>query len=108
MVLIELSATNVAAHVLPVCEVDLEVIIWTRAEIDFIHFFASGTYGGHGRIAKLPKSKIPGLTAYLDNASAEIGAVEGSTCVIKIQIEVDERDFFGAQEAGWPPTPLHL
>jgi hypothetical protein len=99
MVVIELSATNVDAHVLPMCTVGLEVILWTLPHLEFICFFAAGTCGGQGRIIKLAKSTIPGLTAYLSEASAEISAIEGSTCVIKIEIEADESSFAKAQTA---------
>jgi hypothetical protein len=104
IVAIELFATNVDAHVLPMCTVGLEVTLWTLPHLEFICFFAVGTYGGQGRIIKLAKSTIPGLTVYLSEASAEISEVKGSTCVIKIEIEVDESNFAEAQRHGWLPV----
>jgi len=106
MVLIEFRALNVDPAVAALCNVGDDVVIWDLPHIDFMCFYAPGTGGGGGRIAKLPKAKIPGLTAYLDRAIAEVRAIEGTTCIIDIKIEVDERDFFRAQDAGWPPAKL--
>lgn len=106
MVTIELRAINVEERILAMCAVGDEAIIWTRPDIDFINFYADHTCGGDGRILKLSKSKIPGLTAYLDQASAEVHAIEGTTCVLSIGVDIGEREFFVAQEAGWPPAPL--
>jgi hypothetical protein len=103
MTIIELRALNVEERILGLCAVGDEAIAWTRSDLDFICFYAERTCGGDGRIIKLPKVQIPGLAIHLDMATAEISAIEGTTCVIRIVIEVDEREFFAAQDAGWPP-----
>lgn len=106
MIKIALHATNVEARVLAMCEPGLEVTTWTLPGIEFIYFFIAGTYSGQGRIIKLHKSKVPGLTALLDNASVEIRAIEGTTCILAIELDVSEQAFAAAQEEGWPPSSL--
>ena len=108
MVKIELHATNVDARVLEMCEVELEVITWTRPDIEFINFYLAETYNGEGRILKLPKSKLPGLAAHLDAASVEVRAIEGTTVVLAVAVDVPREVFMAAQEDGWPPCPLPL
>jgi hypothetical protein len=98
MVVIDLSATNLDIHILSMCTAGLEVTLWTIPHFKFICFFAAGTSGDQGRITRLPTFMIPGLTAYLSEALAEISAVERCTCVIKIEIEADESNFAGERK----------
>lgn len=106
MVTIDLRALNVDADTLSICAAGDDVVIWELTHLDFMCFYAGGTCGGGGRIIKLPKAQIPGLTAFLDKAVATVRAIEGTSCILNIEIDVSEREFFGAQEAGWPPVPL--
>lgn len=59
IVFIALAATDVDVHVLSICTVGLELILSGLPHLEFICFFAVGTYGGEGRIIKLATSTIP-------------------------------------------------
>jgi hypothetical protein len=86
----ELNVPFVDREALGHCSLGCKLKLWTRDDLEHIHFFAPKSIGGTGRVAVLSKHLAPEVVKNLSRVLATIEKIDGRSCVIWCKLEAED------------------